>query len=486
MHVLAASIIALCSLAMLAVAMRGRRIDDHPLCRKCGYDLTGRTAEDIKCSECGTDLQRRNAIRIGHHVRRRGLAAIASLGLLISTSTIGTIEYFQYRNVNWMEHAPVWVLRYELKSAGPKQLAALAELQARLNLHHLSQPQVNAIADKCLSVQADQSAPWVAAWGDFLETARTAQLLDDSRWSSYATQAPILSIVARPAAVAGDRISVEPMLKSSRISRACFIAYVTVQSASLDGKPVLPEDLCSMRMSINEHRISIRPEGFAEDACFAVPGYFPNESLGGFDHSIDRDLSATLAAGSHTLKVEYLFYMVESDPTYTFQPVKGSQGESMPANLTLDQTRAIGSGTHHAFCTFTIYPANQMPDLLARGQLNRAVSQCISVQAVAEASGRTRLQWNIRRFPARIDFHVYVRRSDGTLEEPNGFYHPMYSARPGKISDDNQLLSSAFDHVAKLDVIFRPDVQKSRESGIDLTPVWADDIVLKDIPVKQP
>src|SRR5215208_2333842 len=61
---------------MMILARRGRRIDDHPLCRKCGFDLFGLPGTSHNCPECGRDLRRRRATRIGHRQRHRPLLRI--------------------------------------------------------------------------------------------------------------------------------------------------------------------------------------------------------------------------------------------------------------------------------------------------------------------------------------------------------------------------------------------------------------------------
>jgi hypothetical protein len=38
----AAPAAAFAAAALLVFALRGRRVDDHPLCRKCGFDLFGK------------------------------------------------------------------------------------------------------------------------------------------------------------------------------------------------------------------------------------------------------------------------------------------------------------------------------------------------------------------------------------------------------------------------------------------------------------
>jgi ribosomal protein L37E len=45
--------------------MRGRRVgDDHPFCRRCGFDLFGLPPGRDVCTECGADLKRRSWVSI--------------------------------------------------------------------------------------------------------------------------------------------------------------------------------------------------------------------------------------------------------------------------------------------------------------------------------------------------------------------------------------------------------------------------------------
>jgi hypothetical protein len=43
-------------ISLVARGLRGRRIDDHPLCERCGFDLTGKPQGSDICSECGAEL----------------------------------------------------------------------------------------------------------------------------------------------------------------------------------------------------------------------------------------------------------------------------------------------------------------------------------------------------------------------------------------------------------------------------------------------
>ena len=55
----APAVVAAASAVVLVVGWRGRRVNRHPICRRCEFDLFGRPAEATRCAECGADLRRR-------------------------------------------------------------------------------------------------------------------------------------------------------------------------------------------------------------------------------------------------------------------------------------------------------------------------------------------------------------------------------------------------------------------------------------------
>src|SRR5688572_28395089 len=105
---------------------RGRRDDDHPICRRCGIDLV-RLPEGTKtCSECGADLTAARAIRIGHYRRRGGLlwsgAALCALTLAI----VGGGVWATLAGLDLNPYKPLWMLRGDARSmSGAVSNAAL-------------------------------------------------------------------------------------------------------------------------------------------------------------------------------------------------------------------------------------------------------------------------------------------------------------------------------------------------------------------------
>lgn len=142
--------------ALFAAGMRGRRIDDHPLCRKCGFDLTGKPAESARCAECGADLSKPNAIRVGHRVRRRALGVAGLLLGGVAGVQLGLQGVHWGREIQWIRYSSVSLLLNNADSATPATRApALRELGRRLAQDNLSAKKAAQIVDHALDVQAD-------------------------------------------------------------------------------------------------------------------------------------------------------------------------------------------------------------------------------------------------------------------------------------------------------------------------------------------
>src|SRR5687767_13350874 len=119
------------SLLLVWIGARGRRVDTHPICRRCEFDLFGLPGTSARCPECGADLARRRATRIGHRRRIRLLLTLAIPLLLISGGALGVAGYAKARGVNVYRYKPVsWLIR-EMRHADLRP-AALDELLARL------------------------------------------------------------------------------------------------------------------------------------------------------------------------------------------------------------------------------------------------------------------------------------------------------------------------------------------------------------------
>lgn len=108
----------------------GRRVNDHPICRGCGFDLVGlyertATGQVMKCPECGRELSGARGVRIGAR-RRSGLAiAVGVVMLAVGAAPVG----MALSGTNWRQYLSPWALITEWKWGSQ---AAMEELLKRL------------------------------------------------------------------------------------------------------------------------------------------------------------------------------------------------------------------------------------------------------------------------------------------------------------------------------------------------------------------
>ena len=191
-------LLALCVGAALAfVGLRGRKVDNHPLCAECGFDLIG-SSGSLVCPECGNNIADPDAIVLGHRQRRRRpLVAGVLIGAHGLTYLLGLIV-ITAQGVDLDRHKPVWLLAREADAK------ALTELNRRLVFNELGDKQVQHVLAAALAEQGKRRDKWVPGWGDFVEAARRMQKVPDAQWRRYLEQAFDFRLVARPRVRLGD------------------------------------------------------------------------------------------------------------------------------------------------------------------------------------------------------------------------------------------------------------------------------------------
>jgi hypothetical protein len=173
------------TLSLFVHACRGARVDDHPICGDCGFDLYGLPATSNRCPECGVTFIR-GKTRVGHRRRQPRTIVISAAWLIGSLALLAVGVAFAKNTVDWRVHAPVWLLRYETRGAASmgRDLAA-RELDKRLQGGALTDSQIRQMCDMLLEVQADQTQRWEGEFGDFIQDARAAGKVPDRDWNAY-------------------------------------------------------------------------------------------------------------------------------------------------------------------------------------------------------------------------------------------------------------------------------------------------------------
>lgn len=127
---------------------RGKTIDDHPVCRKCRFDLVGRPPGSERCPECGADLGRRRAIAVGNRGPRQFLIIT---GVCIAFLAVCSLGGLGWTRLNHLQEAdkPTWLVLVDSRSDNEDfRLSALSELADRLKNDQLSESQRKAYFDR--------------------------------------------------------------------------------------------------------------------------------------------------------------------------------------------------------------------------------------------------------------------------------------------------------------------------------------------------
>ena len=200
--------------ALLLVGLRGRRVDDHPVCRKCGRDLFGLGKTTRNCPECGVWLGHARP-RIGNRLRRRRLVTVGAFLLVPCLLWLGGVAAVTLGGIDVNRYKPVWLLVHD--AGGTNGTAAVAELRRRLDDGEMSKGQATGIIDGFLQDQADLSSEWAKSKGTFVEHAATTGVATAAQWQRYVAQGVGPAVRARPLVRADGGLPVEILTEKQRL-----------------------------------------------------------------------------------------------------------------------------------------------------------------------------------------------------------------------------------------------------------------------------
>jgi hypothetical protein len=186
---LTSAVVAVLSLLALAFAWYGRRVDDHPLCRKCRFDLFALPETTTNCPECGRNIRAPRATRIGHRQARRPLLTAGLLLFVLSGAALGLLVTARVRGIDTLRYQPTWMVRNAANSTdAPLSDRAYTELLRRIKSGTAHAADIAPVVDHTLDLQAYAQKPWRATMGDFVEQAWLADAVGEERWNRYLRQ----------------------------------------------------------------------------------------------------------------------------------------------------------------------------------------------------------------------------------------------------------------------------------------------------------
>ncbi len=281
---IALTFLALVVLGLLLVVFgwRGRRINNHPVCRQCRFDLDG-IRELVTCPECGAGLKRPGSTRRGVRKRMWSAVTVGALMVLLPGSAIGVVLFAALTGVDSAAYKPVWLLTFEARHGSIAQVkAAGAELLARDQRGRLSESERERAVETGLLLQADLSRPWdPASWGDLLDRALGSGDLTEEQRVRFLANSFTLKFIAREAVTVGGVLPVVVEVGQSRTGTATqFMASLSGYEAETDGR-ALERVSFEQWQALNESQVvgssqfGFQPGGaFGYVYCYAraIPG----------------------------------------------------------------------------------------------------------------------------------------------------------------------------------------------------------------------
>lgn len=210
---------ALCvSIPMLLIGLRGRKLNNHPVCRPCGFDLSGiDTGGARECPECGGSLSLPKAIRIGERARLKRLILGASIVLIAGTLASAAGAWRRLGSLDWQSLKPFSMVAAQAASPRPVAMdAAIRELGRRWSRGSLSDGQVKSVIDLGISLQGDADGPWDPAWADLVESMRRAGRLSAEQSAQFVRQMMTCSMAVPKEVIGGSVVSPRIVLDGGR------------------------------------------------------------------------------------------------------------------------------------------------------------------------------------------------------------------------------------------------------------------------------
>lgn len=223
--------------ALIVVGFRGRKLNDHPVCAQCRFDLEGVYPECMTCPECGAGLKRDRSVLQG--ARRRMPFVIAGGFVLLVTAVlpVGFAGYTAVTGGDVNKLKPLGWLLWEAGMADRARAEKLAaEVMSRILAGTVDDQAYQQVIRKSLAMQSNREKPWVPVWGDFIERAKFDGKLSESEEDEFLRNSARFELVTRPAARVGAMlpamIRVTDVRLGSNMSLPC---PAQVRAANLDG-----------------------------------------------------------------------------------------------------------------------------------------------------------------------------------------------------------------------------------------------------------
>lgn len=167
--------------ATIALGRRGRRINDHPACRQCGFDLLAHYPGANNCPECGAGIKLARFVVKGQRKRMWSLIALGTPLVVLPLATIGIVLFAGLTHKNINAYKPLGLLLWEAKRCSDQELKEIGRFLCDQQLKSkLTQAEIDRIVAVIIDMQKDYSTPFEQEWSAFLKQARIDGTISDT------------------------------------------------------------------------------------------------------------------------------------------------------------------------------------------------------------------------------------------------------------------------------------------------------------------
>ncbi len=495
---------------VMHAGLRGKRINDHPICRKCKFDLIGvyppestgdggtgvssvQTNEGHpRCPECGRDLSRKRAVRNGARRKRPVVITGGALLLLLAIGVSAAWGWGRANSFNWNTVKPVWLLRMEAEGANDGAAdAALSELIARASQGNLSASAHRALAQRAMEIQSDFDRSWRPLWGNLIEIAHQSKVISDDDFALSLQRSTQMWTFIDPSTVPSDFSFAlnrppdrpnpqKPLYEGERQYLVFSFGMRGAASTDLFMRPVL--------------------ETFTVDGKEVNAGIGMHQQMGMTGASGFNNVSITMfepmPAGVHEAVSTWRIHVFKDLVVHRGKwgsgtvAIDSKTGEPLELSLPFrkrEHTPVVDFPITISF-QFTVEPQREprTVQLVRDPELKALVEESISIQfKEVRREGEYihfLMERSVKPLPVAIAFDVFIR--DGDQEWPSA---PLHMALDGELRMRSMRILTkpeefgvASDHV---DLILRPNpTSVELTEGFDA--IWGEEIILRGVPIE--
>lgn len=511
--------------ALLWAGIRGRKLNDHPVCTWCSFDLEGVYPESVTCPECGAGLKRDNAVRIGVRKRLPGLVLLGVMLAAVPLAPIGAVAWALITGTNVDSYKPLGLLLWESHHSDPQRLDAIAgEIENRLLARKLDASQYQRVIDATLDMQGDTRRPWSEAWGDLIERAKLDGVLKPEQEERFHSQAAVVEVQTRPTVQAGAVVPARLKLKESRVgSTTSLSCTVRVKGVSVDGRDARWDIVTQGADPFFGE--SLFKDGSA--ATFQLQGKKARGGgmvfFGGAEPTGDVLIRIPDETSPGQRSLDLTLQNSIGDGTFGMRSITLVNGRLRTSNSSGSSTVAMESSTPLR----VVGPGEPVVDPLpADTQTTAAIAEAIKPESLtigspfmegliigpggverADSAGDAHVRFKVEGLPAPIAYDVYCKAGDhewklgevhsGSATEPSGSaLGGMFSStttitingktvtKSSSSDGSGREVSGAWEggDADRVDIILKPSSDVAART-LDLESYYSGSITIKDVPV---